>query len=232
MNRTQFIRQDKQTRNNIDEKFLGKKRKHEEDENEFKVFFRKGSESEDENLKLLNKNLDEDDEMNGFSPDEKAKKKELLSLDFIAFKKEEKVVIKPKIFDKNFPWLSKTTRRLSGILKLDSEISDFYNFIKPTEEENTKRKRTYEIVKSTIQNINPAWKIKKFGSFPNQIHLPDSDVDIIVLTESTEDIMKVFKKIRKRFVDTGCVDYVNIIEARVPIIRATIKETKINIDIR
>ena len=91
-----------------------------------------------------------------------------------------------------------------------------------------------KIVKNLIQAEWPDWTVKEFGSFPNKIHLPDSDVDIIVLTgkESSADQNKILKKITKVLVQAECVDYIQLISARVPIIKATLKETKINLDIR
>jgi hypothetical protein len=239
-----------------DEQFLKRKRKP-ENSKQFKLLFPSSdqSENDNDNLKQLNKFLEDDDNMvvddkiiesnkeiesneieSNNSPKSdtaKQRKKELLSQDFISFTKPAKKIEKPvmpKLIDRNYPWLSKRTRRLKGVLKLDSEIHDFYKFIKPTEDENLQRKRTYDIVKDIIENINPEWKVKKFGSFPNQIHLPDSDIDLIILTKTDSDPLKILRKISRKLV--GHVEFINIIEARIPIIRATIKETKVNVDIR
>lgn len=135
---------------------------------------------------------------------------------------------------KSYPWIKRKTEKLRGIFKLHQEILDFYEFIKPTAEEDEFRAKTVKIVKNLILAEWPDWTVKEFGSFPNKIHLPDSDVDIIVLTgkESSADQNKILKKITKILVQADCVDYIQLIGARVPIIKATLKETKINLDIR
>ncbi len=133
-----------------------------------------------------------------------------------------------------FPWLTDKTKSLRGMIKLHQEILDFYEFIKPTSEEDKLRDVTIRRLKELIKEEFPNWKVKKFGSFPNKIHLPDSDVDIVILPkhqESSEGQLKILKKILKKLVKNDFVDYIKLIEARVPIIRATLKETKISIDI-
>ena len=133
-----------------------------------------------------------------------------------------------------FPWITDKTKSLRGMIKLHQEILDFYEFIKPTSEEDKLRDITIRRLKELIKEEFPNWKVKKFGSFPNKIHLPDSDVDIVILPnhqESSEGQLKILKKILKKLVKNDFVDYIKLIEARVPIIRATLKETKISIDI-
>lgn len=132
---------------------------------------------------------------------------------------------------KNYPWLQEETMRKRGMVKLHYEILDFWDFLKPTSEEDALRDRTVAVLKQLVKDINPSWRVKKFGSFPNKLHLPDSDIDIVILTESKEvDQLKILKKIADRL--TPYVSFIRVIEARVPIVRATLKETKINLDIR
>ena len=132
----------------------------------------------------------------------------------------------------DFPWLSERSTNERGMLKLHWEIIEFYEFIKPTSEEDLIREKTIRNLKDLIKEHFPDLKVKKFGSFPNKIHLPDSDVDIVVLSENKSmDQTKTLKKITQKLIDHEMVDFIKIIEARVPIIRATIKNTKINMDI-
>ena len=136
-----------------------------------------------------------------------------------------------------FPWISEKTKNSRGMLKLHYEILDFYEFIKPTSEEDKLRDITVRRLKELIKQEFPDWTVKTFGSFPSRIHLPDSDVDIVVLPpkdkdkESSENQLRILKKILNKLVVEKCVDYIKLIDAKVPIIRATLKETKINIDI-
>jgi len=179
---------------------------------------------------------------------EKIFKDKIFSLDFIKIPKEkfsnvDKHDLEANSKDENFlkiesgnfyPWLSKQAKHQRGMHKLHQEIIDFYEFIKPSEAEDKLRHKTVKNVKNLIQAEWPTWIVKEFGSFPSKIHLPDSDVDILILTgkDSSADQHKILKKITKILVDANCVDYIQLIKARVPIIKATLKETKINIDIR
>ena len=133
----------------------------------------------------------------------------------------------------DFPWLTEKSKKERGMLKLHYEILEFYEFIRPTSEEDLLRERTMKSVKDLIKTHFPDLKVKKFGSFPNKIHLPDSDVDIVVLSDKDQNVdqTKILKKITQKLIDNDMVDFIRIIEARVPIIRGTLKNTKINMDI-
>ena len=179
---------------------------------------------------------------------EKLNRDKIFSQDFIKIQKEkftqvDKPELETNTKDENFskiesgnfyPWLSKQAKRQRGMQKLHQEILDFYEFLKPSEAEDKLRRKTVKIVKTLIQTEWPTWVVKEFGSFPSKIHLPDSDVDILILTgkDSSADQHKILKKITKILVDANCVSYIQLIKARVPIIKATLKETKINLDIR
>jgi predicted nucleotidyltransferase len=164
--------------------------------------------------------------------------------DFIGFPSKPETTIKPRrnsvstFYDDGieFPWLTEKSQNDRGMLKLHWEILEFYEFIRPNSKEDLLRERTIKVVKDLIKTNFPELKVKKFGSFPNKIHLPDSDIDIVVLCESKDgqpvDQLKLLKKITQKLIDNNLVDFIKIIEARVPIIRATLKETKINMDIR
>ena len=120
-------------------------------------------------------------------------------------------------------------------MKLHHEILDFYEFIKPSIEEDEKRDITFKIVKNVIKDNFPDLKVKRFGSYPNKLHLPDSDIDIVVLSKNhmkndTQDQTRILKKITQKLL--RIVEYIRLIDARVPIIKATLKDTGVNMDIR
>jgi predicted nucleotidyltransferase len=164
--------------------------------------------------------------------------------DFIGFPSKAETVVKSvkksvnSYYDEDieFPWITEKSQNERGMLKLHYEILEFYEFIRPNSKEDLLREKTIKVVKDLISANFPELKVKKFGSFPNKIHLPDSDIDIVVLCESKDgqpvDQLKLLKKITQKLIDNHLVDFIKIIEARVPIIRATLKETKINMDIR
>jgi DNA polymerase sigma len=78
------------------------------------------------------------------------------------------------------PWLSDETKQAPGSERLHHEILDFYKFISPKEEENSTRKQTLKELKNMITKKWPMWKVKVFGSFPNGLHLTDSDIDLVI----------------------------------------------------
>jgi non-canonical poly(A) RNA polymerase PAPD5/7 len=157
----------------------------------------------------------------------------VLDLDFISFEKKQNIIENKD--EKFIPWISEQTKNSKGMLKLHYEIIDFYNFLKPTDHENHLRKNAVKYLKNLIKEINPSWKCKTFGSFSNQLHLPESDIDIVVIAEtnstSGQQELRVLKKIANKLVEEQKLEYIKIIEAKVPIIRATFKGTKINVDI-
>ena len=216
-------------------------RKRERDEvKSFKIKFNKEeSMSESEQVRKINNAFEEDDKviedmkMNVEVDKKPRKTNPLFSNDFIPFpSKVDKTVVEEPLDNFSHPWLTNRTRKMRGMLKLHYEILDFYDFIKPTEEEDELRTRTFDILKNLIDEINPNWKVKMFGSFPNKIHLPDSDIDLIVLTDDESEATRVLKKVAKKLKDSDSVSFINLIDARVPIVKAQIKETGINVDIR
>jgi predicted nucleotidyltransferase len=155
----------------------------------------------------------------------------LLDKDLIKFSTPQLIIEDSCI---NSPWLTDKTKKLKGMFKLHQEILDFYEFMKPTSEEDILREETVNKLKELIKTNWPEWRVKKFGSFPNKLHLPDSDVDIVILTEnnSASEQLKILTGIEKKLYKADLVDFIRVIEARVPIIRTRLKETKINLDIR
>lgn len=151
-------------------------------------------------------------------------------------RKDNKVVsisFNPEQF---FPWIRKKSlsQKNKGILRLHYEIIEFYNFIKPTKKENELFKKTFEEIKKIINNVWPTWKLAIYGSFATNLNLPDSDIDILILPDINEgknSELKILKKIHDIFMKEDKFSYVQIINARTPIIKSTLKETNINIDI-
>lgn len=135
-----------------------------------------------------------------------------------------------------YHWLSEKTHSLRGMAKLHQEIIDFYNFIKPTSEEDILREISIKSFKLFIKKHWPNWKVKIFGSFPNKLHLPNSDVDVLILTKTEKlgkikNELEILKQIEIKLKENEMVDYLQIIEAQVPIISTCLTQTKINLDI-
>ncbi len=165
--------------------------------------------------------------------------------DFIKFKvkpeeteedKQEEIPYFIK-FNYKVPWLSEETKKHTGMIRLHYEILDFYNFMKPTEDEDEKRRQTIKELKDLIKANMKDVSVKTFGSFPNRLHLPDSDIDIVVFsnlnTNESEygQEKKILEKISSLLINNNKVDYIKKIEARVPILKIKMKSTGIYMDI-
>ena len=156
----------------------------------------------------------------------------LFERNFISFDKKQTILVKN--YDTLIPWITPKTRESNGMLKLHYEIIDFYNFMAPTEEEDLLKKETIRYFKNLIKDNWPNWKVKTFGSFPNKIHLPDSDIDIVVISEESSNKfqeLRILNKIANKLIEDQKLEFIKIIKAKVPIIRAIFKDTKINFDI-
>jgi DNA polymerase sigma len=149
---------------------------------------------------------------------------------------------------KKIPWLSVLSKESKGMIRFHNEISEFYEFIRPSSHENLMRIKTFNSFKKLIQSKWPRWEVKYFGSFPLNIHLPDSDIDMIVLKQNdylmgqkgtiynylNDAILNENAQLNlihnKLHSDKFCDD-INMVDAKVPIIRAKCKETQIRMDI-
>jgi predicted nucleotidyltransferase len=145
----------------------------------------------------------------------------------------------------NVPWVSEKTIESLGIVKLHYEILDFFHLIKATDEENTLRVKTFNLFNRLIKNKWPNWNVELFGSFPNNIHLPDSDIDVVVLKENITSHSNFNSYIKdsviseggqlnliyREILTKGFVDEIRYVDAKVPIIKIKCKETQVRMDI-
>ena len=124
-----------------------------------------------------------------------------------------------------------------GMLKLHYEIFEFYEYMKLTPHETQLREDTITFLEKTITSSFPSFTLSKYGSFLTDLSLPDSDIDIVIIPPSSQQPTtpdsadKLLQKITTLLLSTNQFTYIEIIKARVPIIKATYKPTNINIDI-
>ena len=131
-------------------------------------------------------------------------------------------IYKPR---KDLPWLSHITTKAKGILKLHHEIYDFWEHIKPKAKENLKRKQTIQIFTEMIENKWKGFKVHIFGSFPVDLHLSDSDVDMIVFNDPTsvhyryltdvQQLNLIFDYLQR----SELCKEIRFVDARVPIVK-------------
>ena len=143
--------------------------------------------------------------------------------------------------DSFHPWIKSNSKcyLTNGMLKLHYEILDFCDFIQLNNEEKELREKTFKFIKETIETKYPEYNCILYGSYKTDLSLPDSDIDILILLKEgkEEELSKTkiteetSKKINDLFLSTNAFSYVEIIKAKVPIIKCTYKETNINVDI-
>ena len=105
---------------------------------------------------------------------------------------EEKISQK---FDKGkYPWLSKKTLKIKDIfLFLHSEILDFVEFIRQTEEDKQMREEVVSRIKKVVQKAYPDAKVLIFGSCATGINLPQSDIDLLVYYPAVRELTMINK---------------------------------------
>ena len=132
----------------------------------------------------------------------------------------------------NCNWISEKTQKNVGFKRLHHELLDFYEFIRPKEEDNIKRIKTIMIIDNIINNKWSYLEVKAYGSYPNKLHLIDSDIDLgivnkLELNNSKYDLKTIYNELLKYKI----FDSIYYVDARVPIIKLKCKETQIKVDI-
>jgi non-canonical poly(A) RNA polymerase PAPD5/7 len=134
------------------------------------------------------------------------------------------------------------------MLRLHYEILDFYHFIQLNNEEIELRNKTFKDIKDIIEENFPDYTCELFGSFKTGLSLPNSDIDILVLQKEVimednnsdinnenkldKELFKSLKKIYNIFLEKkNEFNSLEMINAKVPIIKCIYKKTNIRIDI-
>ncbi|MCQ2816463.1 MAG: nucleotidyltransferase domain-containing protein [archaeon] len=172
---------------------------------------------------------EEDEEEDKISRNEKLKK------DFMMFDiNKPKYNLKDKKINlQDYPWLNEDSECLkeNGQLKLHFELIQFWNFIKPTEKENSIKYEDFDYIKKLIKTLHPNAEIKLVGSIKSNLNLPNGDIDIVVIIPPNSEKKLSLEEISKLFLKENTFEYVEVIKASVPIIKCTLSKSKTNIDI-
>jgi hypothetical protein len=157
--------------------------------------------------------------------------------------KQKEIIYKAPKYAK---WMTERSFSSFGIDKLSKEIMDFFDFVTPTKEENIRRTNTIKEIKEIINKNWPNWKVKVFGSFPNNLHLRNSDVDIVVLDDNyfndydNKDISnnersykdkEQLRLIRNQLRKEKYSRDIQLIDAKVPILKMNCTNTDIKVDV-
>ncbi|XP_028257771.1 terminal nucleotidyltransferase 4B [Parambassis ranga] len=127
------------------------------------------------------------------------------------------------------PW--KDRNYSEGIIGLNEEIQDFYEYISPRPEEEKMRLEVVDRIKGVIHDLWPSAEVQVFGSFSTGLYLPTSDIDLVVFGKwETLPLWTLEEALRKRNVaDENSIKVLD--KATVPIIKLTDSFTEVKVDI-
>nr|XP_019935736.1 PREDICTED: non-canonical poly(A) RNA polymerase PAPD5 [Paralichthys olivaceus] len=127
------------------------------------------------------------------------------------------------------PW--KVRNYSEGIVGLNEEINDFYDYISPRPEEEKMRLEVVDRIKGVIHALWPSAEVQVFGSFSTGLYLPTSDIDLVVFGKwETLPLWTLEEALRKKNVaDENSIKVLD--KATVPIIKLTDSFTEVKVDI-
>lgn len=128
------------------------------------------------------------------------------------------------------PWVKQIYTN-PPVLALHEEINDFYEFIKPIEEEEFMRNRVVSRIEEIVLRLWPNAKVEIFGSFATKLYLPTSDIDLMIMGKwDTMPLHTLKNELIKA--DVANEDDIKVLDkASVPIVKVIDKETEVRVDI-
>ncbi|GBG32330.1 PolyA RNA polymerase protein 1 [Hondaea fermentalgiana] len=114
------------------------------------------------------------------------------------------------------------------LLQLHNEILQFVKLIGATKPENTARANDLESIRALTNELFPKSTVEVFGSYANDLCIPNSDVDMVLFGAPASAIFTLSRELSKR----DMVEKIETISsARVPIIKMHLKGSPFEIDI-
>jgi len=131
------------------------------------------------------------------------------------------------------PWATSSTTRINDpLLLLHNEIIDFYHFIKPTQEETNNKNKIVQKIKDLASEVWPEAQVVVFGSAATGLWLPNSDIDLVVMTNTQEDPVDCILELSHKVLEAKMASQLErITSARVPIMKMKDRETGMLLDI-
>ncbi|KAF9209123.1 hypothetical protein BGZ49_006239 [Haplosporangium sp. Z 27] len=131
------------------------------------------------------------------------------------------------------PWMGhRNYSKLGSVsMMLTQELKDFVDYISPTREEHQVRIYAAKRLEKVIMQLWPDSSVHIFGSFETKLYLPTSDMDIVVLRDSTfsrNDLYKLASILRSH---SAAFDVTVIAKAKVPIVKCKEAISGIAVDI-
>lgn len=129
----------------------------------------------------------------------------------------------------NIPWKTRDSYSC-GVLGLHEEVMDFYEKMRPTDQENEMRLRVIEHITRVVHSMWPHAKVEVFGSFRTGLYLPSSDIDMVIIGKwRSLPLSTLSKALQLRGISE--TDITIIENAKVPLVRLIHTPTKVKVDI-
>lgn len=131
------------------------------------------------------------------------------------------------------PWISDNYSNTHFIDRLHMELLDFCQFVSPTKQEHEIRLNLIERIKDIVKNLWPNASIHIFGSMKTKLYLPTSDIDLVIYpnidpNSNIDCKLRLAQALKK----SNICSYLEIIStARVPLVKFTDIQSKLNVDI-
>ena len=131
-------------------------------------------------------------------------------------------------------WMKEETEKIEDVyMRFNQEILDYIDYISPKGWTNAKREITIDKLKQIIKSYNPNLNVILFGSYYQNTSTIFSDIDFTIIDNNSYisyeigelyNLMKVLKF-------NGFSDDIELIDAKVPILKGTNSLTGIKFDI-
>ncbi|KAK9237575.1 hypothetical protein V1525DRAFT_403582 [Lipomyces kononenkoae] len=116
---------------------------------------------------------------------------------------------------------------------LHKEVLDFIDFVSPDDEQVERRAATVDRVQKCVKGLWSDATVCVFGSYATNLYLPDSDIDIVIVSDSGQyDNRSTLYQLANALKSSKIAINVEVIaKARVPIIKYTDRVSMVNVDI-
>ena len=131
-------------------------------------------------------------------------------------------------------WMKDETQNIPNVKKrFNQEILDYIDYITPKGWIYAKRELAFDKLKEMIKNYNTNFSVVLFGSFYQNISTIFSDIDVTIVNNSYNSYMELYElqNIRYFLIRNGYSNDLQLINARVPILKGTHAFTGVKLDI-
>ncbi|KAF9105063.1 hypothetical protein BGX29_000726 [Mortierella sp. GBA35] len=131
-----------------------------------------------------------------------------------------------------YPWMHHDySQQPTAIRMLNQELTDFADYLMPTQEEHHIRSYVFRLVEQVIVGLFDSAQVHMFGSFKTRLYLPESDLDIVAILSGHKQ-QKILTRIAKALNSSRVgTNIETILFANVPLVKFQESTTGIQVDI-